>query len=153
MTWIPVLDHPNYEVSDQGEVRTVGRWVRHPRTDKAWRKSKPLTANITESGHLRVYIDGSQRSVHVLMLEAFVGPRPEGAVARHLNGLPDDNRLDNLAWGTVAENAQDRVRHGRDANARKTHCPKGHSYDEGNTGRTKQNHRYCKACRRQRKDH
>jgi len=43
---------------------------------------------------------------------AFVGPRPEGQQARHLNGIRNDNRLANLCWGTVEENRADTVLHG-----------------------------------------
>jgi hypothetical protein len=32
--------------------------------------------------------------------------------ARHLNGIARDPRLDNLAWGTHAENIRDKFRHG-----------------------------------------
>lgn len=35
-------------------------------------------------------------------------------------------------------------------NARKTHCPKGHPYDETNTHVTSQGWRICKACNRER---
>lgn len=52
------------------------------------------------------------RLVHVLVLEAFVGPRPEGQEARHLDGDPTNNRLNNLAWGTRSENFDDMRRHG-----------------------------------------
>lgn len=52
------------------------------------------------------------RRVHILVLEAFVGPCPAGMETRHLNGIKADNRLGNLAWGTPLENAQDRERHG-----------------------------------------
>jgi len=52
------------------------------------------------------------RNVHVLVLEAFAGPRPNGMVCRHLNGNPTDNRIENLAWGTESENQRDAVRHG-----------------------------------------
>lgn len=34
-------------------------------------------------------------------------------VCRHLNGNPEDARLNNLAWGTPKENGEDAVRHGR----------------------------------------
>jgi hypothetical protein len=50
--------------------------------------------------------------VHSLVLLAFVGPCPDGMEARHLNGTPDDNRLENLCWGTPSENAADKLRHG-----------------------------------------
>ena len=50
--------------------------------------------------------------VHKLILDTFVGLRPEGYVCRHLNGNPLDNRLENICWGTPKENAQDALRHG-----------------------------------------
>jgi len=40
------------------------------------------------------------RSVHSLVLEAFVGPRPEGMDGCHENDVPWDNRLSNLKWDT-----------------------------------------------------
>ena len=43
--------------------------------------------------------------VHRLVCEAFHGPAPfEGAVVMHLNEIPDDNRAENLRWGTQREN-------------------------------------------------
>jgi hypothetical protein len=50
--------------------------------------------------------------VHKLVLEAFTGqPRPEGMVCCHVNGNPSDNRLENLRWGTLRDNAADKRRH------------------------------------------
>ena len=57
------------------------------------------------SGKLRHYL-------HHLVLYAFVGPRPKGMECRHLNGIPWDNRLENLCWGTRSSNMKDRVLHG-----------------------------------------
>ena len=48
-----------------------------------------------------------KRTVHQLILETFVGPKPKGGVGRHLNDNPLDNRLVNLAWGTRKENSDD----------------------------------------------
>ena len=50
--------------------------------------------------------------IHRLVLESFVGPCPEGCECRHLNGIPSDNYLGNLRWGTPGENTQDAIRHG-----------------------------------------
>jgi hypothetical protein len=59
--------------------------------------------------------NGSQTrltKVHILVLETFIGPRPQGYEGCHRNGNPLDCRLDNLRWGTVSSNQMDRVNHG-----------------------------------------
>lgn len=53
--------------------------------------------------------------VHRLVLEAFVGPCPEGMEACHNDGNPANNRLENLRWDTSKGNAADRRLHGTDA--------------------------------------
>lgn len=51
--------------------------------------------------------------VHRLVLEAFVGPCPDGMETRHRDGDPTNNRLSNLCWGTPAENAEDKKSQGK----------------------------------------
>ena len=53
-----------------------------------------------------------QRFIHRLVLEAFVGPCPPGMECRHMNGVSDDNRAENLKWGTPKENVADQITHG-----------------------------------------
>ena len=55
-----------------------------------------------------------QRPLHVhrLVLEAFVGPRPGGYECRHIDGDKENNRLDNITWGTSKENKADSLRLG-----------------------------------------
>jgi hypothetical protein len=55
----------------------------------------------------------AMKLVHVLVLEAFCGPCPEGMEAAHWNGVRSDCRLWNLRWATRAENQADKVRHGK----------------------------------------
>jgi hypothetical protein len=71
------------------------------------------------SGHLRVRLKPSSSgrskfpAVHRLVLEAFVGPCPEGKEARHFPDRdPRNNRLDNLSWATRTTNQRDRDFHG-----------------------------------------
>jgi HNH endonuclease len=53
------------------------------------------------------------RKVHRLVLEAFVGPCPEGCEARHYpNPDPSNNKVTNLQWATRLVNARDRIENG-----------------------------------------
>lgn len=106
VTAVIVSDFTDYAVSSNGEVFT--------RKTGHWKKVKPV---IIDGGYRRVWIeqDGrrSNRGVSRLVLEAFVGPCPEGMEACH---FPDrdtsNNRLDNLRWDTTANNAEDKRKHG-----------------------------------------
>jgi hypothetical protein len=126
--WRPVVGAPNYEVSNLGRVRSL---------PGGHRKGGVLKA----SKHMF--------QVHRVVLKAFVGPPPfEGAVCRHLNGIADDNRVENLTWGTHSENLLDSVRHGTHWKAAKTHCHKGHEFTPENTIFRPGKGRECRACRR-----
>ncbi len=80
-----------------------------------WRRLSPNTPDPKGYLNVRLKINGRfrHRPVHALILEAFVGLRPEGMECRHLNGNPGDNRLVNLQWGTYQENREDMKLHGR----------------------------------------
>lgn len=107
-----------------------------------------------ERGYKQVVLYRTRRekktlTVHTLALQSFVGPRPHGFEGRHWDGDPANNSLGNLLWGTPKENRADMTRHGHDHNARKTHCPRNHPYDEANTYRPPgRNARLCRTCRR-----
>ena len=65
-------------------------------------------------GYLYVKIPKHKsRAVHQLVLETFIGPRPQGLLALHI----DDNRfnhfIDNLMWGTAKQNAEHRILNGK----------------------------------------
>ncbi len=73
---------------------------------------KLLSTQMLWSGYLYVTFRNKMRYIHLLVLEAFKGPRPEGMQARHLNGVRTDNRPENLEWGTCKENHADKRIHG-----------------------------------------
>ena len=101
-----------YEVSNCGNVRAL--FVGNHGQFKAGRLLRP---EIKPSGYLvvRLYrkdMSSISKRVHVLILESFVGPRPDNQVARHLDGIKTHNVVENLKWGTTKENCQDAKRHG-----------------------------------------
>ncbi len=61
-----------------------------------------------------LYVEGRRKRIrlHKLILNAFVGPRPIGFEARHLDGDCLNNKPNNLSWGTRLENVNDKRKHG-----------------------------------------
>jgi hypothetical protein len=107
--WLPVLGYEGvYSVSDQGRTRREAGSERCLR-DRFIQTLGPYGYFIISLSRNNIV---HRRFLHHLVLEAFAGPRPPGMESRHLNGVRIDNRLENLCWGTRAENAADRVRHG-----------------------------------------
>jgi NUMOD4 motif/HNH endonuclease len=151
--WLPIAGYEGYyEVSDLGHVRSLDRCVQitGPRPGVSFRRGQSIRTFVMKSnGYLSTHLcrDGKMatRTVHSLVLEAFVGPAPPGMEGRHLNGNREDPRAVNLAWGTKSENALDQVAHGTHHCARKDKCLRGHDYDYVMPGTNK---RRCKKCRR-----
>jgi hypothetical protein len=103
-----------YRVGDDGTVLSC-RLPGTCRLSEEWRPLKIQKDAHTGYARVTLRIDG--RSVHAyvhrLVLEAFVGPCPEGMEACH---FPDQDRmncrLENLRWDTRAANQADKVAHG-----------------------------------------
>ncbi len=97
---------PRYHLSDNGSVISHTGYVLGQRLDTKGRYLVATVRNPT-TGQYR------NRAVHVMVCEAFHGPRPPGDVhASHANGNPVDNRAANLRWKTRAENEADKIEHG-----------------------------------------
>ena len=140
--WRPVVGYEGlYEVSDQGRVRSLisGRILR------------PATRRLSGHKHVMLCRPSQVGLVHQLVAAAFLGPRPDGAETRHLNGDSGDNRAANLQYGTRSENTEDSKRHGTHFHAGLTHCKRGHELTGDNLQKVAAgNKRTCLACRRER---
>lgn len=100
-----VPGYENYEVDSDGRVFSFqnGEWT-----------NKKLSLGKNGYYWTTLWRDGIRRDfyAHHLVLECFVGPRPEGCEALHKDGVRTNNRRGNLRWGTRAENVADMLRHG-----------------------------------------
>lgn len=113
-----------YEVSNHGRIRSLDRKVisygKSNFVGTRIQKGKILKPTRLNRGKKHLYlrltdINGVKKGhlLHRLVLEAFVGPCPEGMECRH---YPDrdvtNNCVWNLRWGTRQENAEDKIRDG-----------------------------------------
>lgn len=100
--WKPIPGYePKYEVSDAGNVRSRDHW--DGRRNVTGRQLRPGTQS--KCGHVTVSLGRhNSKTVHSLVLLAFVGARPDGHDVLHMNHVASDNRLVNLRYGTRSEN-------------------------------------------------
>ena len=107
-----------YQVSSRGRVRSLPRVI--PIYDRRHQVSysRPCPGKILRqavcdrAGHVSVHLGKYCRGipVHQLVMLAFHGPPPPGMETMHLNGIPTDNRPENLRYGTHSENMTDMYR-------------------------------------------
>ena len=111
-----------YEASSVGRIRSLAR------VDCAGRqrKGKILNPFDKEGKYRRVclYRNGASKlcGVHQLVATAFIGERPSDMEVCHNNGDGNDNRLENLRYGTRKANALDRILHGNQFHPRGAQC-------------------------------
>ena len=88
------LQYNGYEVSDTGLFRS---FVKN-------KNGKILSLAKTKKGYVQVKIAGKWRNAHRLIAEAFIPNPYNKPQINHINGIKDDNRVQNLEWNTQSEN-------------------------------------------------
>lgn len=112
--WRPVPGYEGrYEVSEAGDVRSLGNAKRPvPRTLKQQRHGQGYPTVTLYKGQ-QGRNQGEKVKVAVLVLLAFVGPRPEGQRdSCHKDGDKGNSAKSNLYWGSRADNVADSRAHG-----------------------------------------
>lgn len=100
--WKIIEEHPKYEVSNLGRIRSLGFIMNNGN----FRKGKILTPFVGSKGYLRVEMSGKKYAVHRLVAAAFIPNYDNKPQVNHINGIKSDNRVCNLEWCTNSENTQ-----------------------------------------------
>jgi len=111
--WKPHPKMPEYAISNIGRVKRFERTYIRCDGFKTTIKERLLNPGKNKDGYLRVRLKDRHVFVHQLVLQTFVGEKPNrNYQACHNNGVPDDNRVENLRWDEPKNNVRDRIRHG-----------------------------------------
>lgn len=146
-TWRPIPGHPHYEASDQGRIRSIDRIIAQRDGRSRQHRGRVLRPQTAGAGYHHVFLGARvNRYVHRLVLEAFVGPCPDGMEVCHGPGGSTDNRLVNLRWGTHTANVGDTVAAGNKHEQQRTHCPQSHRLAHPNLVAGELPNRKCRAC-------
>lgn len=102
--WWYIDGYPSYMISNYGRVWSIKSQI--------FIKVKPLDNH----GHTGVCLHENGKPyyeyIHRLMAKAFI-PNPDNyPLVRHLNDIPYDNEIRNLAWGNQRHNWEDSKRNG-----------------------------------------
>lgn len=143
----------------------AARSARHAHLTDDWYREKLRTGStITERGcwewngfkqPVTKYGETSYRSkrvrVHRLAYMLFKGEITPGMNVLHSCDVRHCCNPDHLRLGTISDNKQDELQRGRNYEANRTHCPRGHAYAEhGTTWNCQPGWRRCRICARAR---
>ena len=101
----------------------------------------------TAQGYRLMLVDGSYRVAHRVVYEWIVGPIPNGLTLDHLcrnRGCLNPSHLEPVTVRTNILRGESFVAR----NAERTHCKRGHPFDEENTCIDPLGKRICRTCRR-----
>ena len=108
-----------YEVSNQGRVRSVNRFVMQVINGvqtKCLYKGRILKFTTDNSGYPMVTLSALGKiktfRIHRLVADVFIENPESKKTVNHINAIKTDNRIENLEWATQLENNQHAINTG-----------------------------------------
>jgi hypothetical protein len=101
----------SYQVSSEGKVRSLSRYVQY-KNHKQRMQGRELLPQLNSKGYFRVKVIDRLHFIHRLVAQEFI-PNPNNLpIVNHKDGNKLNNNSSNLEWVTNAENLQHAYREG-----------------------------------------
>ena len=106
-----------YEVSNLGTIKSLDRIVPDKTYGTRTLVGRVLRYTTDSRGRCSVALSRDNKPIkkviHLIVAEAFLGPRIKGIEVCHTDGNPANNQASNLRYGTHKSNMEDMVAHNR----------------------------------------
>lgn len=107
--WKPILDWEGlYEVSNKGRFRSLPKQIIRNNGRVQTFKGKILHPSLDKEGYVQISVAHEGRTIkkkgHRVVAESFIGRIPDNMEINHINGVKNDNRVENLEIVTKSEN-------------------------------------------------
>lgn len=110
------LDDLKIVVNNMGDIFTTHKNKIRSNGKKDNRKGKKLKPATDKDGYLRITLtnNGKRKSYHVhrLVARTFLDNYDENLQVNHINGIKNDNRIDNLEMVTLQQNIEHSIKAG-----------------------------------------
>lgn len=124
--WKPIKDYEGYyEVSNYGNVRSVGRYIDFGCTGYHYNKPRILSAISHGNGYLYITLvkdkKRSNKYIYRLVAENFIENKDNKPCVNHKDFDRSNNYVENLEWTTYSENINWSVKNGNYNIPKKNH--------------------------------
>lgn len=107
-----INDFPGYEIDTDGNIWSCLKDAKGGMDKSNWHSMKWLKRG--NYYYVALSLNGKHynRLIHRLVAETFLDNPEQKPMVCHKDGNPENNKVENLYWGTALENQWDRKKHG-----------------------------------------